>query len=201
MGRIPGFLWGGNARSKDFLFWKGGENLSMKPEDKRERVAGYVDLLKKSQGIVLAEYSGLAMPGMNSLRARVREAQGDVRVVKNTLAEIALKQAGLPIPGEHMTGTTIVAFGTTDIVAVAKAIMDSAKESDKVKVKGGLLGSKVLSASEVKTLATLPPLPVVRSQLAGVLKASAGKLVGVITAPARNTVGVLKAYADKSAAA
>jgi large subunit ribosomal protein L10 len=175
--------------------------LSLTPELKRERVAKYVALLKKSQGVVLAEYGGLRMPAMNTLRARIRDAQGDVHVVKNTLAEIALKEAGLPVPGEHVVGTTILAFGTTDIVAVAKAVMDSAKESEFVKVKGGLLGTKVLSANDVKVLATLPPLPIVRGQLAGVLKASAGKLVGVISAPARNMVGVLKAYSEKPAAA
>jgi large subunit ribosomal protein L10 len=175
--------------------------LSLTPDQKKERVAVYVDLLKRSQGIVLAEYGGMRMPAMNSLRARVRDAQGDVHVVKNTLAAIALKEAGLPIPGDTVSGTTILAFGTTDIVAVAKAIMDSAKESDFVKVKGGLLGTKVLSANDVKVLATLPPLPIIRGQLIGTIKASAGKLVGVISAPARNTVGVLKAYSEKPAAA
>jgi len=175
--------------------------LSPTQEHKKEQVARYVDLLKKSQGIVLAEYGGMAMPAMNSLRAKVRDAQGNVHVVKNTLAERALKEAGLPALSDQMVGTTIMAFGTTDIVAVAKAIVDSGKESPFVKVKGGLLGSKVLSAADVKMLATLPPLPVVRGQLAGVLKASAGKLVGVISAPARNVVGVLTAYSEKQEAA
>jgi large subunit ribosomal protein L10 len=175
--------------------------LSLTPELKKERVAKYVELLKRSQGIVLAEYGGMAMPAMNSLRAKVREAQGDVHVVKNTLAERALKEAGLPVLSDQMVGTTIMAFGTTDIVSVAKAIVDSGKDSPFVKVKGGLLGTKVLSATDVKMLATLPPLPIVRGQLAGVLKASAGKLVGVISAPARNVAGVLKAYSEKQSAA
>jgi large subunit ribosomal protein L10 len=188
-------------RSKDFFYGRRLKNLSPTQEHKKEQVARYVDLLKKSQGIVLAEYGGMAMPAMNSLRAKVRDAQGNVHVVKNTLAERALKEAGLPALSDQMVGTTIMAFGTTDIVAVAKAIVDSGKESPFVKVKGGLLGSKVLSAADVKMLATLPPLPVVRGQLAGVLKASAGKLVGVISAPARNVVGVLTAYSEKQEAA
>ena len=69
--------------------------MALTPEQKRERVATYVELLKKSQGIVLADFGGLAMPGMNTLRNRVRESQGEVHVVKNTLAAIAMREAGL----------------------------------------------------------------------------------------------------------
>lgn len=173
--------------------------MALNAEEKRERVAEYIDLLKRSQCVVLAEFSGLAMPGMNLLRSRVREAEGVVRVTKNTLIQIAFKEAGLPIPGEHLAGTTLVAFATKDAVAVAKAVMDTAKEMEALKVKGGLLGSRVLTAGEVRSLAQLPPLPVVRGRLVGVLQASASRMVGVLAGSARQMVGVLKAYAEKGA--
>lgn len=175
--------------------------MALTSEQKRERVADYTDLLRRSQGIVLAEFGGLAMTGMNTLRGRIREAKGDIRVVKNTLAAIALKEAGLPLPGEKMTGSMLIVFGTSDIVAVAKAVVDSAKESEFVKIKAGILGGKLLSPLEVKTLAELPPLPVIRARLAGVLKAPAGKIAATLAAPARNVVGVFKAYSEKPAAA
>jgi ribosomal protein L10 len=82
--------------------------LALNAEQKRERVAEYIDLLKRSQCVVLAEFGGLAMPGMNLLRSRVREAEGVVRVTKNTLIQIAFKEVGLPIPGEPMAGSTLV---------------------------------------------------------------------------------------------
>jgi large subunit ribosomal protein L10 len=175
--------------------------LALTKNQKKERVAQYVDLLKKSQGIVLAEYGGLAAPGMNALRGRVREAQGEVHVVKNTLAEIALREAGLPASGEQIAGSTLIAFGIADVVGIAKAVVDTAKESEFVQVRGGFMDGKPLSSADVKTLASLPPLPVIRARLAGIIRAPAGKIAGVVSAPARNVVGVCKAFAQKSAAA
>ena len=92
-------------------------------------------------------------------------------------------------------------MASADVVGVAKAVVDSAKESEFLKIKGGLLNGKLLSAAEVKALAVLPPLPVIRARLAGVLKAPATKVAGTIAAPARNVVGVFKAYSQKTAAA
>ena len=175
--------------------------MALTKDQKKERVAEYVELLRKSQGVVLAEYGGLAMPGMNAMRDKIREAQGEVHVVKNTLAAIALREAGLNIPAEQIAGSTLIAFGVSDVVGIAKAVVDSAKGSEFVKIKGGFLGAKLLTPDEVKTLAALPPLPAIRARLAGVLKAPAGKIAGVLSAPARNVVGVCKAYSQKQAAA
>ncbi|MGD0807628.1 MAG: 50S ribosomal protein L10 [Anaerolineales bacterium] len=175
--------------------------MALTPEQKKERVAEYVQLLKKSQGIILAEFGGLAMPGMNTLRNRVRDSQGEVRVVKNSLAAIAMRDAGLSASAEKITGSTLMAFGIVDVVGVAKAVVDSARESEFLKIKGGLLNGKLLTVAEVKALASLPPLPVVRARLAGLLKAPATKVAGTIAAPARKVVGVVQAYSQKTAAA
>jgi large subunit ribosomal protein L10 len=175
--------------------------LALTPEQKKERVAAYAALLKKSQGVILAEFGGLAMPGMNALRNRVRESQGEVHVVKNTLAALAFKEAGLAVSAGEITGSTLIAFGVADVVGVAKAVVDSSRESEFLKIKGGMLGGRMLTAAEIKTLAALPPLPVVRARLAGVLKAPATKVAGTLAAPARGVVGVVKAYAQKAAAA
>ncbi len=175
--------------------------MALTKDQKKERVAEYVELLKKSQGVVLAEFGGLAMPGMNAMRDKIREAQGEVHVVKNTLAAIALRDAGLNIPAENIAGSTLIAFGVTDMVGIAKAVVDAAKASEFVKIKGGFLGGKLMTAAEVKTLAALPPLPQIRARLAGVIRAPAGKIAGVLSAPARNVVGVCKAYSQKQAAA
>ena len=81
------------------------------------------------------------------------------------------------------------------MVAVAKAVVDTAKEMEFLKVKGGLLGSRVLTAVEVRLLAQLPPLPVVRGRLAACAGSGQPRLAGW-PAPARQMVGVLKAYAE-----
>jgi large subunit ribosomal protein L10 len=187
--------------AKTFRYGKEVKLLTLTSEQKRERVAEYAALFKKSQGIILAEYSGLAMPGMNALRNKVRDSQGEVHVVKNSLAAIAMREAGLASAADKMTGSTLIVFGVADIVGVAKAVVESSKESEFLKIKAGLLGGKLLTAAEVKSLAALPPLPVIRARLAGVLKAPATKVAGTIATPARNVVGVFKAYSLKAAAA
>ena len=88
-----------------------------------------------------------------------------------------------------------------DVPAVAKALSAYAKDNEFVTIKGGLLGNKVLTAKEVEALAELPPLPVVRSQLLGLLAAPASRLVGVLAGSVRQVVNVVKAYADKEGGA
>jgi large subunit ribosomal protein L10 len=83
----------------------------------------------------------------------------------------------------------------------AKALNDAMKGNEFVKVKGGFMGGQTLSAAQVKALADMPPLPVVRAQLLGVLQAPAGKLVRTISEPARGLAAVIKAFAEKAPAA
>ena len=157
----------------------------------------YAELIGKSEGLILIEYRGLNMKGMDPLRTRLREASGELHVVKNTLARRALADAGRPTPEGLFTQSTAIGFAFSDLPAVAKALTTFAKESEFVKVKGGLLGSQVLSAAEVEALAALPPAPVVRAQLLGLLSAPASRLAGVVASGVRQVLNVVKAYAEK----
>jgi len=187
-----------------FLYWnlhlEGGETqLAIKKERKEELLQEYGELIAKSEGLILIEYRGLNMKGMDPLRGKVREASGELHVVKNTLARRALAAAGRPAPDDLFTQTTAIGFAFSDLPGVAKALTAYAKENEFVKVKGGLLGSKALSPAEVAALAELPPMPVVRAQLLGLLAAPASRLTGAIAAGVRQVVNVVKAYADKEA--
>jgi large subunit ribosomal protein L10 len=175
--------------------------LAITKERKDELVKQYSDLIQKSAGMVLIEYRGLNMKGMGPLRGRVREASGELHVVKNTLAQLALKQAGHTVPEELFTKTTAVGFAFTDVPGVAKALTTFSKESEFVKVKGGLLGNKVLTAKQIEALADLPPLPIVRAQLLGLISAPASRLTGVVAGSVRQVVNVVKAYSEKEAPA
>ncbi len=166
---------------------------------KEELLTTYEELIRKSQGLILFEYRGLTMKGMDPLRHKIREAQGELHVVKNTLARLALKQAGQPAPDNLFTATTAVAFAFSDPSAVAKTLTTAARETDFVKIKGALLGPTVLSTREVEALADLPPLPVLRAQLLGLISAPASRLAGVMAGGVRQVVNVVKAYADKDA--
>ena len=147
--------------------------MAITREHKVELLSEYLDLIQRSEGLILIEYRGLDMKGMGPLRTKVREAAGELHVVKNTLARKALEQLGRPAPAELFTQTTAVGFAFTDVPGVAKALTSTAKESEFVKVKGGLLGQQVLSAKQVEALAELPPLPVVRGQLLGLISTPA----------------------------
>ena len=168
---------------------------------KAAQLKEYGELMKKSQAIFLTSYSGVTVKHIQTLRGKVREASGEYHVLKNTLAAIALKEAGLPVPEDLLSTSTAMGFAFNDVAAVAKAIADFAKDSEFVKMKGGVMGGKLLSAKQVESLAALPPLPVVRAQLLGLINAPATRLTGVIAGGVRQVVNVVKAYSEKEAPA
>lgn len=173
--------------------------MAISKERKNELVAQYVEWLKNSQAVVITEYSGLTMKQLDDLRTKTRDAGGEFHIVKNTLGRVAFQQAGLKIPEGFLEGSTAVAFAFQDAPAMAKTITEFARTSDFVKVKGGYLTGNPIQAEDVKALAELPPLPVMRARVLGVLLAPASQLVRTIAEPARQVASVLKAYADKDA--
>lgn len=168
---------------------------------KEKLVAEYLELFKKSQALFLTDYRGLPMSGMSALRAKVRDGGGEYHIAKNTLAMRALKEAGLPAPDDLLAGPTAVGFALNDVPGVAKALVDFSRESEFLKIKGGLMGNRMLTSAEVEALAALPPLPVVRAQLIGLISAPASRLAGLTAASVRQVVNVLKAYSEKAEAA
>jgi large subunit ribosomal protein L10 len=178
---------------------KGGDsNLAITKKRRAELVTQYSELMKKSEALVITSYLGLRVKNIDQLRRKVRESAGEFHVVKNTLAAVALKEAGLPVPDDLLAGSSAIGFAFTDVPGVAKAISDFAKESEFVKVKGGVMGSKVLNTQQVTALASLPPLPIVRAQLLGLINTPATRLAGTIASSVRQVVNVVKAYSEKS---
>lgn len=173
--------------------------MAISKERKNELVAQYVEWLNNSEAVVITEYSGLTMKQLDELRTKTRDAGGEFHIVKNTLGRVAFQQAGLKIPEGFLEGSTAVAFAFQDAPAMAKTITEFARTSDFVKVKGGYLTGNPIQAEDVKALAELPPLPVMRASVLGVLLAPASQLVRTIAEPARQVASVLKAYADKDA--
>jgi len=134
---------------------------------------------------------------MDELRAQIREAGGEFHVVKNTLAKRAIVAAGLELKDEHFVGTTAIGFTREDPPALAKAITDFAKESEFLKVKAGYLDNRLMTAAEIKTLANVPPLPVMRATLLSTILAPATQLVRTLSEPGRQIAAVLKAFSEK----
>ena len=187
-------------RGKDFLLKGGERTLAISKQHKDELVTQYVKWVNQSQVMIVTEYRGMSMKQVDDLRAKVRDAGGEFHIIKNTLGQVALKQAGLSLPPKLLEGSSAIVFAFRDAPAMAKVINDYARTSEFVKVKGGYLENRPISAVEVKSLADLPPLPVLRAQLLGTLMAPASKLVRTLAEPARQLAAVIKAYADKEAA-
>lgn len=174
--------------------------MAITKERKQEVLATYEDWFKRSQAVILVEYTGARMKDMDNIRAKVRESGAEFHVVKNTLARRVFAQQGMSLPDEFLLKSTAVSFAFNDPAATAKALADATKGMGFVKVKGGFMGGQLLNAAQVKALAELPPLPVVRAQLLGVLQAPAGKLVRTIAEPARSLAAVFRAYSEKEQA-
>jgi large subunit ribosomal protein L10 len=175
--------------------------LAVSKERKEEILATYAEWLKKSQAVIVMEYTGVKMKDLDGIRAKIREAGGEFHVLKNTLARRAFADNGMNLPDEFLVNSTAVSFAFSDPASTAKALNEATKGNQFVKVKGGFMEGQVLNAVQVKALAEMPPLPVMRAQLLGVLQAPAGKLVRTIVEPARGLAAVIKAFAEKAPAA
>ncbi len=168
---------------------------------KSEIIEQYVELLQQSQAVLMADYRGLTVKELQQLRRQVREAGGQVRVVKNTLFRIALERTNTPVPTDLLVGPVLVGFAIEDIPPLAKAFVDFAKEVSKFKVKGGLFEGRQVSPEDVEAIAKLPPLDVLRAQLVAAIEAPMSNLLSVISAPMREIAAVLQARSEQSEAA
>jgi len=175
--------------------------LAVSKERKGEVLEMYAEWLKKSQAVILVEYTGAKMKDLDGIRAKIREAGGEFHVVKNTLVRRVFAEQGMNIPKDLLVKSTAISFAFTDPASTAKALTDATKGKEAIKVKGGFMAGQALNAAQVKALSDMPPLPVMRAQLLGVLQAPAGKLVRTIAEPARGLAAVVKAFAEKAPAA
>lgn len=125
---------------------------------------------------------------------------GEFHVIKNTLGRRAFKAAGYDVPAADLLGSTAIGLAFSDAPGVAKALADFAKEQEAVKIKSGFLGKDYLSKQDVTRLATLPALPVVRSQFLALLNTPATQLVRLLNEPGRRVAQVIKANAEKATA-
>ena len=175
--------------------------MAISKQRKEETLAQYADWLKRSQAMILVEYTGAKMKDLDAIRSKVRESGGEFHIVKNTLVKRALEATGAKVPDGLLEKSTAVSFAFSDVGATAKALSEITKGLEFAKVKGGFMGGQVLSVSQVKALADLPPLPVSRARLLGVLQAPAAKLVRTLAEPARSLASVFRAYSEKPVAA
>ncbi len=150
------------------------------------------DVLLQAGVVVVTRQVGLTVAEVTNLRRSMRESQAEFKVLKNTLAQIAVKDTQLEGITEMLQGPTALAY-SIDPIAAAKAAVKFANDNDKLKVVGGYMNGQVLSESAVKALATLPSLDELRSKLVAVIQAPATKLAILLKEPGTRVARVLAA--------
>ena len=167
--------------------------------EKAELVKSLTEAFKSSEVIVVAHYTGLSVAELEELRVSMKTAGGQVKVAKNRLAKLALKQADVADVSDLFTGPTLVAY-SDDPVTAPKIAANFAKENNKFVILGGAMGSTELDVNGVKTLASLPSLDELRGKIAGLLTQPAAKIAMVVQAPGGQVARVISAYSEKGAA-
>ncbi|MGO3731734.1 MAG: 50S ribosomal protein L10 [Vagococcus sp.] len=141
--------------------------------------------LKEAASVVVVDYRGLTVDEVTSLRKQLRDANVEMKVIKNGILRRAAEKAGLEGMGDVFMGPTAVAFSNEDVVAPAKIMNDFSKDAEALEIKGGVIEGNVSSIEEIMALAKLP-------NREGLLS----MLLSVLQAPVRNVAYAVKAVAD-----
>lgn len=174
----------------------------MNKEQKAEVVKELVERFGETKTMFVADYRGLDMPDITELRSKLREADAQFNVVKNTLARRAAQEAGIEEVAELFTGPTAIAFAHGDAAAVAKALKTFAKEREGLlELRGGMMDGVMIDVAQVKEIAELPSREVILAMLLSAVNAPAQQLVGAVNAPARDLVSLLSNWIEKREAA
>ncbi len=160
---------------------------------KEQQVEAIAEQLSRAKVTVLADYRGLSVSEITALRRRLREANAEFHIAKNTLTRRAAQRLGREELVPYLVGPTGLALGYGDEAALARAMSDFARTSRILTVKGGLLGSRVLAAEDVGRLADLPSREQLIAQVVGGFQAPIAGLVNVLNGTLRSLVGVLEA--------
>ena len=171
----------------------------MRRDQKEQVVEELTARLKAADTLLVADYRGLTMPQIDELRSRLLESGARFTVVKNTLTRRAAEAAGTEALLTLLDGPSAIAFleADGDMVAAAKALADSARETNVLEIRGGILQGRAMTAEEVETLAKLPPEDVLRGQVLGAIIAPLTALAGLLSAPLQNLVGLIDARIEQ----
>lgn len=175
----------------------------MATSEKTAAVAELAELFRTSTAAVLTEYRGLTVAELKQLRRALGE-NAHYAVVKNTLSEIAAKEAGIDAFAGKMSGPSAIAFVSGDPVDAAKAMRDFAKDHEALIVKGGYMDGQYLDDAAVKKLADLESREVLLAKLAGAMKGNLYKAAYMFQAPlsqAVRTVDALRAKVEEQGGA
>jgi large subunit ribosomal protein L10 len=173
----------------------------VKLDEKKKIVEELHERLVKSKVVIVTDYKGLTVETMTELRRKLREAQIDYRVVKNTLLIRAAKETGVALIQDQLKGPSAIALSFDDPVAPAKVLMEFAKKNAKLEIKAGVMEDRVLDLASIKALAALPSREALLSQLLSAMVGVPTGLVSVLNGIPQKLMYALQAIKDQKEAA
>jgi len=174
--------------------------LAFTRKEKEAMVDQYKSWVDNSKAFFIMSYQNMQMSAIDETREKLREVNGEIHVVKNTLFKLVMDEKGLDYDEEFWQENNMVGFAFSDAPSVAK-VMSEISKTNVFDIRLGYMDQNILSAQDVKALADLPTLPVMRGMMLGTIVASASKLVRTLAEPARSLAAVIKAFSEEGQSA
>ena len=175
--------------------------MALSLEGKKAVVAEVAEVARSAHSVIAAEYRGLTVAEMTSLRVKAREAAVKVRVVRNTLARRALQGTEFECMTDRLIGPLVLAFSEKEPASAARVMRDFAKENNKLDIKLAAFAGQLIEANQLDVLANLPTRDEALSQFLSLLLAPASKLVRTLAEPQARVVRTLAAVREQREAA
>jgi large subunit ribosomal protein L10 len=169
----------------------------MPTAQKAKKIDALSEQLSKAQLTIVADYRGLTVGDLQTLRGNLRPFGAEFHIAKNTLARIAATNAGIEGLDPILEGPTAIVLAYDDIVGPSKAISDFARTSRILSVKGGVMNQKFIAAADVEAVASLPSREVLLAKLLGMLQSPMARTVGVLSGPSRSIAYLLQARVNQ----
>ena len=166
-------------------------------EKKKEAVNQLAEKFEKALTIVLADFRGITVEEDTELRAALRKADIEYRIIKNNISSRAMKKVGIQGADEYLVGPTALAISYTDVSAPAKILSEYQTKIQAFEVKAGIVDKVTVGADGVKDIAEIPPKQVLQAMALGALNAPINGLVNVLSGSLRNFATVIDAIAEK----
>lgn len=165
----------------------------MPSRDEKQKMLNEIrEKLKDSKIAIMADFRGLDVASMNSLRRKLREIDGELKVAKNTLTSLAATEIGLKDLDPILEGPTAIAFCKGDPVKPAKLLIDLTREFKQLVIKGGILEGKVIQDKQVRQISELPSREILLGRVVGGMQAPVCGLVNVLSGSLKNLVYVIE---------
>jgi large subunit ribosomal protein L10 len=170
----------------------------MKKAEKTDLVSDLTQSFGRASMALISEYKGMTAAESTELRRRLRAVHGELRVAKNTLVKLAIRDTRFAGLDSQLGGPVGLILSFEDPIAVAKTVTSFKEAGEKFKVRGGVLEGKPLTREEIQELANMPPKEVVMAQLLGLLQAPASALVRLLNEPGSALARVIDAIGKKN---